>query len=236
MTIVIAGLFVTLGALVQGTAGFGLALVAVPFLAVLAPELVPVPMVLAGGVISVLVLLRERADADWAGVGWALLGGLPGAALGALAVATLPARLFLVVVAGSVLVCAALSALRWKPRPTVPGLLVAGVASGVAGTAASIGGPPVALLYQGESGPRVRATMAAYFAGATAQSVLALLVAGQVTAGSLTHAALLLPFLAVGFLLSYPARRLLDAGWVRPAVLVVSAVGAVLLLGTTLVP
>ena len=232
--VVVAGLLVALGALVQGTAGFGLALVSVPFLAVLAPDLVPVPMVLAGGLLSVLALLREPAEADWAGVGWALLGGLPGAALGALAVATLPATLFLIVVAGSVLVCVALSAIRWTPRPTASGLLVAGLVSGVAGTAASIGGPPVALLYQGEPGPRVRATMAAYFTGATAQSVLALLVAGQVTARALGAAALLLPFLAVGFLLSSPARRVLDRGWIRPAVLIVSAVGAVLLLGTVL--
>ena len=42
MLIVVAGLVVAVGALVQGTVGFGLALVAAPLLAILDPALVPV--------------------------------------------------------------------------------------------------------------------------------------------------------------------------------------------------
>ncbi len=228
--IVVAGLVVAVGALVQGSVGFGLALVAAPFLAILDPALVPVPLLLVTLAQAVLGLVREHADTDWSGVGWALLGRLPGIALGVLAVTTLPPRAFLVVVAGTVLVCAALSAIRWQPRPTVPALLVAGVVSGAGGTAASIGGPPVALLYQGQTGPRVRATLAAYFTAGTVLSLGGLLLGGQVSADALGSAALLLPFMAAGFWVSNPARRLLDRGWVRPAVLAVSAGGALVLL------
>ncbi|HZG91545.1 MAG TPA: sulfite exporter TauE/SafE family protein [Pseudonocardia sp.] len=230
MVIVVAGLVVAVGAVVQGSVGFGLALVAAPFLAILDPALVPVPLLVVTLVQAVLGLVREHADTDWSGVGWALLGRLPGIALGVLAVSTLPPRTFLAVVAGTVLVCAALSAVRWQPRPTVPALLVAGVVSGAGGTAASIGGPPVALLYQGQDGPRVRATLAAYFTAGTLLSLGGLLLGGQVSADALWSAALLLPFMAAGFWVSNPARRLLDRGWVRPAVLAVSAGGALVLL------
>ncbi|MFD1529895.1 hypothetical protein [Pseudonocardia aurantiaca] len=126
-----------------------------------------------------------------AGVGWALVGRLPGIALRVLAVALLPARWFAAAVAVTVLVCAGLSVLRWRPRPSPPALVVAGVVSGAGGTASAIGGPPVALL--------------------------------------------LLPFMVAGYAVSTPARRLLDRGWTRPAVLAVAVGGALALLATAVV-
>jgi uncharacterized membrane protein YfcA len=230
VVIVLAGLVVALGGLVQGTVGFGLALVAAPLLAIIDPALVPVPLVLVSGLHATLAMVRERSDTDWAGVGWALLGRLPGIAVGVVAVAALSPRAFSAVVGIIVLVCALLSAVAWRPRPGPAALLVAGLVSGVTGTAASIGGPPVALLYQDEGGPRVRATLAAYFTAGTVLSLAGLLVGGQVHGSQLLAAATLLPFMVAGFLLSGPARRLLDRGWVRPAVLAVSTAGALFLL------
>jgi hypothetical protein len=230
VVLLLAGLVVALGALVQGAVGFGMALVATPLLAIIDPALVPVPLLLVTSAHAVLSLLREPRGVEWRGVRWALLGRLPGTALGVLAVATLPARAFLAVVAVTVLTCAVLSVIAWRPRPTVAALLVAGVVSGAGGTAAAIGGPPVALLYQDRDGPQVRATMAAYFTAGSALSITGLLVGGQIGPDHLLAAAVLLPALALGFLASGPARRYVDRGWVRPAVVGMSAVGAVVLL------
>lgn len=227
----LAGLAVALGALVQGAVGFGLALVAAPLLAIIDPTLVPVPMLLLATAHALLALRREHGDTDWRGVGWALLGRLPGIALGVLAVALLPARWFAVVVGLTVLGCVVLSLVRWRPRPTVPALLVAGLVSGAGGTASSIGGPPVALLYQDARGPRVRATLAAYFAAGSLLSLVGLVLGGQVGTDAVHAAALMLPFMVAGFVLSGPARRLLDRGWMRPAVLALAACGALALLG-----
>ncbi|HVL85275.1 MAG TPA: sulfite exporter TauE/SafE family protein [Pseudonocardia sp.] len=230
MVVLLAGLVVAVGALVQGAVGFGMAIVAVPFLALLAPELVPVPQLMLGMAHAMLALYRERDDVDWSGVGWALLGRLPGAAVGAYAVAVLPTRPFLALVAVTVLVAAALSVVRWRPRPTPGALLVAGAVSGVGGTASAIAGPPVALLYQGCAGPRVRATMAAYFSAGAVLSLGALALAGEVGAGSVVAALWLAPFMVAGFLLSGPARAVLDRGWTRPAVVAISAAAALALL------
>jgi uncharacterized membrane protein YfcA len=230
VTIALAGLAVALGALVQGAVGFGLALVAAPLLAIIDPTLVPVPMLLLATAHALLALRREHGDTDWTGVGWALLGRLPGIALGVLAVVLLPPRWFVVAVAVTVLTCVALSVVRWRPRPTVPALLVAGVVSGAGGTASAIGGPPVALLYQDAKGPRVRATLAAYFAAGSLLSLAGLLVGGQFSADAVRAAALMVPFMIIGFALSNPARRLLDRGWMRPAVLALASAGALALL------
>lgn len=228
--VVLAGLVVLAGAVVQGSVGFGMNLVAAPLLALLHPELVPVPILIAGTVHAALSLLREHAHADWTGVGWAMLGRLPGTALGVLAVAVLPLRGLTIVVAASVLVCVVLSVISWNPRPEPRSLAVAGVASGAFGTAAAIGGPPIALLYQHSKGPTVRATMAAYFVLGSVLSAAALAAAGEVAANHLVSAALLVPFLLAGFAVSGPARRWLDQRWLRPAVLAISAGGALLLI------
>jgi uncharacterized protein len=231
VVIVLAGLVVAFGALVQGTVGFGLALVAAPLLVLLDPAFVPVPLLLLATGHALLMLRREHRDTDWPGVGWALLGRMPGIAIGVLAVALLPDRWFGAAVAVTVLICAGLSLLRWRPRPTPPALVVAGVVSGAGGTAAAIGGPPVALLYQDAGGPRVRATLGAYFASGSLLSLVGLSLAGEVDGHGLLAAALLLPFMVVGFAASTPARRLLDRGWTRVAVLGVAIGGALILLG-----
>jgi len=107
---------------------------------------------------------------------------------------------------------------------------VAGTASGLLGTSSSIGGPPVALLYQHSPGPEIRSSLAAFMTIGSALSVTGLAVGGQVDAGHLRSAAFLAPFLVVGFLLSEPVRKLLDPGPIRQAVLVVAAVSALALI------
>ncbi|WP_433501919.1 sulfite exporter TauE/SafE family protein [Pseudonocardia halophobica] len=230
MVVLWAGLVVAAGAVIQGTVGFGLALVAAPLLALLDPQYVPVPLIVVAGVHAVFQLVREWRDADWRGVGWALAGRVPGAVLGATVVALLPYRAFASFVAVAVLLCVAASLVRLHLRPTRPALLVAGAVSGVSGTAAAIGGPPVAILYQDEHGATVRATLGAYFGVGTAMSLGVLAAGGQVDVSHLLQGAVLVPFAAAGLLLSNPLRRILDRGWTRPAVLGLAAAGAVTLL------
>lgn len=229
-----AGLVVALGALVQGAVGYGMALVAAPLLALVEPSLVPVPLILLTSAHAVLVAVRDWRHADWTGIGWATLGRLPGTGLGVLAVVALSPRMFGAVVGLGVLICVLLSLLSWRPRPRPGSLVVAGLVSGAGGTAASIGGPPIALLYQDAAGPRVRGTIGGYFVLGSVISLAALAAAGQVTGESLGRSAALAPFLLAGFALSGPARRVLDNGWTRRAVLVVAAVSAALLLGRVL--
>lgn len=231
MTLVVAGLVVLVGALVQGSVGFGMAIVAAPVLVLLDPSLVPVPLLVLGLAYALLAVRREPADVDWRGVGWALLGRLPGIVVGAAAVVLLTPRAFAALLACVVLVAAALSVVRWRPRPTPVALLLAGVVSGVGGTAASISGPPVALLYQDATGAQVRATLAAYFVAGSVLSLAGLAVAGEVTGAELLAGVALLPFMALGFLASGPARRVLDRGWTRPTVVGLAAAGALVLLG-----
>lgn len=233
-TLLLAGAAVALGGLVQGLVGFGLALVAVPIVALIEPELLPVPVLVAATVHAALSLARERSDVDWRGVRWALLGRLPGTAVGVVLVDRLAGPSFGLLVGGAVLGGVVLSLVAWRPEPTPRALLVAGVVSGSFGTAMSIGGPPLALLYQRRPGPQVRATLGAYFVLGAALSLGALGAAGQVSGRQLAVGAALVPFLVAGFAASGPLRRTLDGRGLRVPVLVLSAGSAVLLIGRSL--
>ncbi|WP_394617528.1 sulfite exporter TauE/SafE family protein [Lentzea sp. JNUCC 0626] len=228
--LVAAGVIVAFGGVLQGLIGFGLALVAVPLLALLDPALVPVPVLVIACAHALLSLVREFGHVDWRGVGWAMLGRLPGTVVGIWIVDSLDTKSFGIVVGAAVLVCVLLSVTSWRPQPTPPSLMTAGMASGSFGTATSIGGPMIALVYQNQEGPQVRATLAAFFTLGSIVSMTGLSIAGNVTLHQLWSGVLLIPFLIAGFLLSGPLRKRFDAKGVRTPMLVVSGVSAVVLI------
>lgn len=232
--LLLAGLAVLIGAAVQGAVGLGLGLIGAPIMALLEPTLVPSTILLVTSVLPMLTSVRELEDVDWRGLSWALSGRLPGTLLGAWVVVTQPPRITAILVALVVLGAVALSVTSWDARPTAPALLLAGGVSGVSGTATSIGGPPVAMLYQHASGATLRSTMGLYFLVGNVVSGAFLAVAGEIGSREVLRALALLPFVLLGFMLSGPLRGRVDGGALRAAVLFLSAGGALVLLARTL--
>jgi hypothetical protein len=115
------------------------------------------------------------------------------------------------------------------PRNRVT-LVTAGVISGVTGTATSIGGPPVALLYQGEAGPRVRATLSAFFSAGNSLALAALGVSGHLPGRDILAGLVFTACAAAGFAAAAGLRRFLDAGRTRAAVLAAAGGSALVLI------
>jgi uncharacterized protein len=230
LDIAIATLAVAVGACAQGVLGFGLGLVAAPVLAMVDTDLVPGPLLFVGVPLTVMVALRERGSLDFHGVRWALVGRIPGTVAGAVAVSALPERPLAILLALVVLTAVLLSLGGWRVRPTPGTLVTAGTASGFMGTATSIGGPPMAIVYQRRAGPELRATLAAYFLVGAAFSLALLAVAGEFRGPELVHGLVLLPGVLVGFACSRLAAPLLDRGYTRAAVLSFSSASALALL------
>ena len=229
------GAAVVLGSLVQGLSGFGLGLTAAPVVAFVDPTLVPAALLIVIAPLPLLTAWRERAHIVWRQVWAALLGRLPGTAVGIGAVALLSPRAIALVVAVVVLLGVAASLVRWDLRPTRASLLVAGGVSGAMATATSIGGPPMALVYQRSGGPTARATMGAFFGLGLPISLGVLIASGQVGTHALVSGLLLLPAMALGFAASGPLRPLVDTGGrFRTVVLTVTAASGAALLVRTL--
>lgn len=223
------GLTVAAAAAVQGAVGFGMNLLAVPVLLLLAPGLLPGPLLVGTAVLVGATAWRERAHVDPT-VGWALLGRLPGTALALVVLTRLTQDQLTLPLALMVLVGVALTASRLRVGPTRGPLIVAGSVSGFMGTVSTIGGPPMALVYARSAGPMLRGTLAAFFLAGTVVSLVALTATGLLAADGWLLGLTLVPPVLLGQRLSRPLARHLDAGRTRPAVLAVSAVAGVLAL------
>ncbi|GLW64122.1 permease [Actinomadura rubrobrunea] len=228
--VVVGGLAVLAGAIVQSSVGLGVGLVATPVITLLFPSLMPGAVLVAAAVLPLATLAREMRHADLRGLRWAFGGRLVGTLLGAWVVAVVPADAFGALIGAVVL--AALAAGAWTGTvPRTPATLTtAGLVAGATGTASGISGPPIALLYQRESGPRVRATLAVFFTVGAVLSLAALAAAGQLPREQVLAGLALIPFVLAGFVAAGPLRRYLDAGRTRIAVSLVVGASALSLI------
>ena len=222
-------------AILQGAVGFGLGLIAIPFLIYLDLRFVPGPLLVAALTLHMLVLQRDRSGADRSGLAMLLSGRVVGTIPAALLLARLPLESTRILLAIVLLAGAIMGVLHSGGHPTRPILFGAGAVSGFMATAAGLGGPPVALVYQHESGLRLRGTLAAYFIVGTVLSLISLAWVGRFGTEEIRLSVLLIPGTVIGYFLSRPAAAYLDAGRTRAAVLVVSVLAAVTVIVTILV-
>lgn len=226
----IALVVVAVGALIQGSIGIGLGILTVPILSLIDPVMAPVPTLLLAIPLAISMAWRERTDVHSRSVIWLLLGRFPGAILGLGLLALATQRTLDILIASSVLVAVSILSLGVKmPRNAVTELFT-GVTAGIMGMVASMGGPPAALLFKDERGPTVRATLALFFSFGLVVTLIARIVAGEITNDDVVLGALLFPGLAVGYVMSSRLRGRVDAMALRPAILAVSSLAAVGLL------
>lgn len=230
MQYLVLTLIMTAGALVQGLIGFGLGLLAVPFLVLLDPTLVPGPILFASGVLSVLMLVRERHAIRPRNLSWSLVGRVGGTALAALVLLIVPGDRLELLFGVLILVATGLTASGLHIGVT-PGTLVgAGFASGFMATTVSIGGPPMALLYHRQDGPILRGTLSAFFVVGTVISLVALHLVDRFGWRELVLGVGLFPGILLGFALSTQLTRHLDGRMLRPAILAVCALTGMVVL------
>lgn len=186
-------------ALVQGVLGFGVNVVAVPFLVIVNPHFAPVPVVIVSAVGSILVLFRERSELSWQTGGFGLIGRLPGTVIGLLIVDAVSHRALVAILGG--IICVAVAASLWKPNMRLnAGVTVgAGVASGVFGTVGGVSGMPFALALQRLPGPAFRSTVAGLSLIGGVLSLCGFAILDEIRQSDLILASVLLPGLAIGF-------------------------------------
>lgn len=226
---------VLLASCLQASIGFGMGMLAAPIVAIVDPALIPGTLIMLATFVTLIVSLRERDAIDLKGTGWALAGRVPGTIAGALLLAALPERGLAVMLAAVVLLGVVLTSAGWIPVARRRNVVLAGAASGVLGTATSIGGPPMALVWQRNHGARLRGTMSSFFLIGSLMSLAALWFTGAVGSHTLWTFVFLAPATVVGYVLSRYVNRFLDPARLRRVAIAVSAVGAVVLITRQLV-
>lgn len=220
----------TIGAALQGAVGFGMGLFSVPLLIHFAPQLIPGPMLAVAMVLNVFIARRDWREADLREVAWALAGRIPGSVAGAMILATISTAWVGPLFGILILVAVIVTALGFQFRPTPKTLVGAGVLSGLMATIVSIGGPPIAIIFQHESGARIRGTLSAFFFVGIVVSLISLASVGLFGKDELISTAMLLPPVLVGFLFSTRLAQRLDRGHTRRAVLAVATLSGLMVI------
>ena len=224
---------VYLGSTVQASIGIGLGMIASPMLLLADPDFIPAAIMLAVLPLTFTIAWVDRQHIAPRDVGFAIAGRIPGTIAGALLVASMSDRVLAVLVAGSVLLAVVASITGRLFRPTDRALVVAGLASGFAGTTTGVGGPPMALTYQNSDPATMRATISAFFSIGSVMSIAALWLAGEIGVRQLQLTAMILPGVALGIVTARLVKDYLRPEVVRPAVLVICTTAALALLAET---
>jgi uncharacterized membrane protein YfcA len=205
-------------------------MLAAPIVAIVDPSLIPGTLIMLATLLTIFVVIREHEEIDLSGTGWALVGRVPGTIAGALLLAALPERALALALAGVVLAGVVLTSTGWIPVPHRRNLMLAGATSGVLGTATSIGGPPMALVWQNTTGARLRGTMSGFFLVGSLMSIAVLTLTGAVDGSTVSSFAVLMPAVVIGYGLSRLVNHLLDRQRQRWIAIAISAVGAIVLI------
>lgn len=221
---------VAFAAAAQGTVGMGFNILAVPVMSLINPVLAPVPQLILSLPLTISSVARERAGVDRSGVFWILMGRLPGAVIGVwlLSIATdRSLDLFIgLMVLGAVIMLA--SGIRLVRTRSVE--FATGVFAGISSYVATIGGPPVALLYSKDEGAMVRSTLGLIFLIGSSITLLARTLAGDITGGDVVIGLSLFPAAVLGFALSSRLKERVTPGHLRMAILALSSIAAIALL------
>lgn len=227
---------VCVGSTVQVSVGMGHGLIAAPLLRALHSPLLPGPIVIAAFFVSLGLAARNSHRGDIGVVVPALIGRVFGTGIAIALLATASERGLSIVIGAFVLGFVMLRVLGARIARTTRTLAAAGVASGVGGTIAALGGAPMGLLYEQHAKARdFRGPMGLFLTVGAVISLVSLVAFGELDGDAALLGLTLLPPIAVGFVLSRWVTPIVDRGLLRPAVFGLSGGSAVLLIATELV-
>jgi uncharacterized membrane protein YfcA len=226
----LANLIIAVGAGAQAAIGMGLNLFAVPLLALIDPVYVPGPVLVHGFLLSCLASFRLRESINVRELGLALIGLVAGTAAAAVFLVWFASEHLPRLLGLSILLAVALSIAGYQIAPTTRTLFLASSASGVMGIIAGAHGPPIALLYQGQSPSRIRSVLLPFFAFSNPIALGALFMIGRFGWRELSVSLLMVPGLIVGYLASSWLSGVVSARIIRACLLAISAIS-----GTALV-
>ena len=223
----IALLVTFFAAAIQGVVGIGFAMVSVPILALIDPGLAPIPQLLITMPLTISMAWRERKHIQFSNVTWIVAGRVPGVLIGVGLLAVATQRSLDLAIAAMVLLAVAIIASGHNVRRTKLTEFGAGTLSGVSSFVASIGGPPLALLYSRDDGPTRRSNLAVVFTIGLTVTLIARVVSGNIAWDDVIVALILFPALALGYLASLRFKSLVPQRFAKATILVLSAAGAV---------
>ncbi|WP_417227809.1 TSUP family transporter [Amphritea sp.] len=230
----IAFIVIVLATIMQSAVGMGFGMLAAPVFLLIDPALVPGVILIIGVPLGIWVTWRDRAFVVVSELKSALIGRLVGSLVAAQLMASLLSpESFKVLFSVVILLIVLLSIFRISPVLSLRNLFAAGLVSGITGTVAGLGGPPMGLIYQHGSGEKVRGTLNAILAFGGVVSLVVLVFYHLITLKSLVYAVGLLPGLLIGMKMAPLVEHFVNQRF-RPVILGVCGLYAIFTLVTAI--
>lgn len=228
--LVVATITVIVGSALQSMTGFGLAVITAPILVILNPNFLPVPLLALGCVLSLLNCIRYRQQLNFNNIKIALIARIPGSVLGVFLLALLPPIVFSVSFSFFIILSVLLTYRRINIHRCKRNLVLAGFFSGLMGTTTSVGGPPIALIYQNSKLSIVRAELGLFFLIGTLVSLVMLFMSGNISYAQVQLTLPLIPAILIGFGLSFYLDKYLGQRYLKPCIAILSLASCALIL------
>lgn len=216
-----------LGAIVHGSIGIGLGLVAAPALVAIDPAFAPGPLLLVGQLVGIRHIVAEHPAIDRRALTRGLMG-VPFGIVGAILVLEMMSRRTMSIMIGSLTAIAALMLLRGITLSRTPrGETAAGAACAFSALTAALPGPPLVCVYSDMTPGTLRPTASALILTVAATGFVSLLLSGNFGSHEVDLFLWLVPGVLFGLSISRFVRPRIDKPWFRPLILVIALCGGV---------
>jgi uncharacterized membrane protein YfcA len=227
--LILAQLITFFAAIVQATSGFGFALCAVPLITLVDASLMPTPQILLTLPMTFWMAWQGKNQIDYSVLLWIHVGRFPGTYLGFILLTLAPLPVLKMIIA-FVIILAVITVASNRAIPQIPiSQAIVGFSAGFMSMIASIGGPPVALLYHYDTGVRRRANMAMIFAFGAIITIIARIYGDLISLKDIIISIYLCPALALGIYISEWIKPRVNDMAIRKAVLVICTIASMMI-------
>lgn len=229
-SLLIGMLIIMSATIVQYGVGVGFGLLAGPLLALINIEFVPVAVLILTFITSVSAAFSEWRLVKVDQLKYCVSGRVLGSIAAAMLLGFMPDEKSFMLMFGLLVGVMVLVSVGGLKIPFNLGTIcIAGFISGITATFTSVGGPPIAAVYQDQKAKEARPTLQVFFAIGSFASFMVLAIMGYVKVVDFFIAACLLPGTIAGFLLGPKLRPFFDKNF-RPWILGIAAIASVLLI------
>jgi len=204
-----AALFV--GAWVQTSVGFGLAVVSAPIIVVVSPLWVPIVLTMSALWLSAVNTWDQRRHLNAKAMAVPMITRLPGTVIGVWLLTQMSITALQIIVSSMVLLAVIVT--YWAPHYPANrlNLGIAGAISGLTGAATAIGGTPMAIVMQHGDPRETRANLSLYFTYSCIVSLIGYYWAGLLHLELLVESMSFAPIILIGYFIGVKTRYLIDA-------------------------
>ncbi len=215
---------------VQVGIGIAFGLIAAPLLALIDIAFVPAPVLFLTFLTAIIASLRERSGVKWDQLRHAIAGRVAGSICGVLVLSMIPGEKAFMLIFGGIIALAVLVSVSGFRIPfTLGSIATAGALSGFSASITSVGGPPMAVVYQRQASGEARPTLQLFFALGAFLTLVILWIGGHIGVRDIALAILLLPGMLLGFFIGPRLRPFFDRRF-RQFLLGTAAIAAVMLI------